>query len=120
MGHNPAGAWTLRAALAAEPIPPRVVIFGCLDDKPVEELAQILFPLFSRVLLVPVASPRAASGARLLAAAQTVNEAATLEPNLAAALAALCSDDAVVTGSVYLVGEARGLLLREGWTSHGG
>ncbi|HEX6771191.1 MAG TPA: folylpolyglutamate synthase/dihydrofolate synthase family protein [Acidobacteriaceae bacterium] len=120
VGHNPAGAWTLRAALAAEGKPPSVVIFGCLDDKPVEELAQILFPLFDRVLLVPVPSPRAASGARLLAAAQSVGAAATLEPNFAAALAATGGDDAVITGSVYLVGEARGVLLHEGWSSHGG
>jgi dihydrofolate synthase/folylpolyglutamate synthase len=120
VGHNPAGAWTIRAALAAEDRPPRAVIFGCLDDKPVEELAQILFPLFQRVLLVPVASPRAASGVRLLAAAEKVSAAATLEPIIAAALAAIGNDDAVITGSVYLVGEARRLLLSQGWSSHGG
>jgi dihydrofolate synthase / folylpolyglutamate synthase len=118
VGHNPAGAWTLRAALAAEPHSPRNLIFGCLDDKPVEELAQILFPLFERVLLVPVPSPRAASGSRLLAAAQSVGAPAALQRNLAAALQALPpSDDAVITGSVYLVGEARGLLMGEGWIS---
>ena len=120
VGHNPAGAWTLRAALSAESRPPRVIIFGCLDDKPVEELAQILFPLFQRVLLVPVASPRAASAARLLAAAQSVSANATILPDPAAALAALGSDDAVVTGSVYLVGEARGLLIEQGWVSDAG
>ncbi len=120
VGHNPAGAWTLRAALSPEAHPPRVVIFGCLDDKPVEELAQILFPLFERVLLVPVPSPRAASAARLLAAAQSVTAAATIQPDLPAALAAVGSEDAVITGSVYLVGEARGLLLQQGWASDAG
>jgi dihydrofolate synthase / folylpolyglutamate synthase len=120
VGHNPAGAWTLRAALAAEQNPPRNLIFGCLDDKPVEELAQILFPLFDRVLLVPVPSPRAASGARLLAAGEVVRAAATLEPNLAAALNASAGQDTVITGSVYLVGEARALLVAEGWTSDAG
>jgi dihydrofolate synthase/folylpolyglutamate synthase len=121
VGHNPAGAWTLRAALAAESQPPRNLIFGCLDDKPVEELAQILFPLFDRVLLVPVPSPRAASGSRLLAAAHSVDTPATLQPNLLTALQLLPADqDAVITGSVYLVGEARGLLISEGWTSDAG
>ncbi|MGB9416239.1 MAG: folylpolyglutamate synthase/dihydrofolate synthase family protein [Acidobacteriaceae bacterium] len=115
VGHNPAGAWTLRAALAAEKPPPRNLIFGCLDDKPVKELAQILFPLFERVLLVAVPSPRAASGDRLLAAAQSVSAAAELEPNFTAALTAVKDQDAVITGSVYLVGEARALLIREGW-----
>jgi dihydrofolate synthase/folylpolyglutamate synthase len=120
VGHNPAGAWTLRAALAAEAHPPSVILFGCLDDKPVEELAQILFPLFDRVLLVPVPSPRAASGARLLAAAQSVTTTATIQPDLVTALAALGGQDAVITGSVYLVGEARGLLMAEGWASDAG
>jgi dihydrofolate synthase / folylpolyglutamate synthase len=125
VGHNPAGAWTLRAALSAEAHPPRVILFGCLDDKPVEELAQILFPLFDRVLLVPVPSPRAASGARLLAAAQSVTASATIQPNLTSALAALEGPDAflhdaVITGSVYLVGEARALLMAEGWASDAG
>jgi dihydrofolate synthase / folylpolyglutamate synthase len=120
VGHNPAGAWTLRAALSAEKYPPRNLIFGCLDDKPVEELAQILFPLFDRVLLVPVPSPRAATGDRLLAAANTTGTAATLEPNLAAALTASADQDTVITGSVYLVGEARALLIAEGWTSDAG
>jgi dihydrofolate synthase/folylpolyglutamate synthase len=120
VGHNPAGAWTLRAALAAESAPPRnlafgSLIFGCLDDKPVEELAQILFPLFDQVLLVSVPSPRAASGAQLLAAAQSIGAPARLEPNLASALAALDHQDAVITGSVYLVGEARSVLIAEGW-----
>jgi dihydrofolate synthase/folylpolyglutamate synthase len=120
VAHNPAGAWTLRAAIAADKRPPRNLIFGCLEDKPVEELAQILFPLFDRVLLVAVPSPRAASGARLLTAAQSVGASATLEPNLVAALTALTDENAVITGSVYLVGEARALLMAEGWTSHAG
>jgi dihydrofolate synthase/folylpolyglutamate synthase len=106
VGHNPAGAWSLRAALGAERQPPRNLIFGCLDDKPIEELAQ---------LLVSVPSPRAASGPRLLAAAQSVGAAATLEPNLASALKLVGDQDAVITGSVYLVGEARALLMAEGW-----
>jgi dihydrofolate synthase/folylpolyglutamate synthase len=121
VGHNPAGAWTLRAALAAETQPARNLIFGCLDDKPVEELAQILFPLFERVLLVSVPSPRAASGSRLLAAAQSVGAPATLEVSLAVALNSLPpTEDAVITGSVYLVGEGRGLLIAEGWASDAG
>jgi folylpolyglutamate synthase/dihydropteroate synthase len=67
-----------------------------------------------------VPSPRAASGARLLAAAQSVGASATLEPNLVAALTALTDENAVITGSVYLVGEARALLMAEGWTSIAG
>ena len=120
VGHNPAGAWTLRAALSAESHPARNLIFGCLDDKPVEQLAQILFPLFERVILVPVPSPRAATGDRMLAAAGATGTQAQIQFSLAAALDAISADEnVVITGSVYLVGEARGLLLAEGWRTEG-
>jgi folylpolyglutamate synthase/dihydropteroate synthase len=57
----------------------------------------------------------------MLAAADATGTSARLEPNLTAALAALLpTANAVITGSVYLVGEARGLLLANGWTSHAG
>jgi dihydrofolate synthase / folylpolyglutamate synthase len=47
VAHNPAGAWTLRAAIATLPEDlPRTLIFSCLRDKDLTEMAQILFPLF--------------------------------------------------------------------------
>ncbi len=128
VAHNPAGAWALRAAVhavnEASPRGPQVLVFGCLRDKPVRELGQILFPLFDRVVLVPVNSPRAtAMDAMQAAAAATgvATEAAeSVEQALAAARAAAsaapsaaASHDGrgdgriVVSGSVYLVGEAR-------------
>ncbi len=47
VAHNPAGAWTLRAAISTLPEDlPRTLIFSCLRDKDLTEMAQILFPLF--------------------------------------------------------------------------
>jgi dihydrofolate synthase/folylpolyglutamate synthase len=47
VAHNPAGAWTLRAALAQLPeTMPRTLIFSCLADKQIDEMAQVLLPLF--------------------------------------------------------------------------
>ena len=47
VAHNPAGAWTLRSAIAALPQDkPRTLIFSCLRDKSLSEMSQILFPLF--------------------------------------------------------------------------
>ena len=47
VAHNPAGAWTLRAAIATLPEDqPRTLIFSCLRDKDLAEMTQILFPLF--------------------------------------------------------------------------
>src|SRR5271156_2674451 len=72
VGHNPAGAWALRAAVSQlEKGQPLTLVFRCLKDKPVAELAQILFPLFGHVVVTPVDSPRSASVGDLLAAAGT-------------------------------------------------
>jgi dihydrofolate synthase / folylpolyglutamate synthase len=117
VGHNPAGAWALRAAispLADEQ--PLTLVFGCLKDKPAGELAQILFPLFGRVVLTPVDSPRSASLVDLLsAAAATGSEVETAANALSAVERAFqltpASGLVVVTGSVYLVGEVRPTLV---------
>ena len=117
VAHNPAGAWALRAGLrdVLEKKRPRKLIFSCLRDKPVTEMAQILFPLFEQVILAPIQSARAAALDDLLAAARaTGTPAAACESvGLALQLAGERAEGGliVVSGSVYLVGEARTLLL---------
>ena len=118
VAHNPAGAWALRASLRSllESAPARTLVFSCLRDKPVAELAQILFPLFDRVIFAPIHSPRATSLADLLAAAQSTGTSAIAADSVAHALEQARAVTApggliVVSGSVYLVGEARTLLL---------
>ena len=117
MAHNPAGAWALRAGLRStlEDEAPRTLIFSCLRDKPVTEMAQILFPLFERVILAPIHSARAAALDDLLAAAKATGTTAIAAESVANALqlAEACAPGGVVvvSGSVYLVGEARTLLL---------
>jgi dihydrofolate synthase/folylpolyglutamate synthase len=130
VGHNPAGAWTLRAALAQLPeAMPRTLIFGCLGDKKIDEMAQVLLPLFDstsgdparakdHVVLAPIQSPRAASVEELLVAAHKLDVPAHAAPHLAAALAqaeAVTPKDGVIvaTGSVFLVAEIRALLMAE-------
>jgi dihydrofolate synthase / folylpolyglutamate synthase len=120
VAHNPAGAWALRSGLRAildreaEAGRPRTLVFSCLKDKPVAELAQILFPLFDRVIFAPIASPRATSVDALLAAAETTGTPAEAAPTVDAALQHAGGGNqgvVVVSGSVYLVGHARALLL---------
>ena len=117
VAHNPAGAWALRAGLRSslEEEGPRTLIFSCLRDKPVAEMAQILFSLFERVILAPIHSARAAALDDLLAAAKATGTTAIAAYSVASALL-LAEERApggvvVVSGSVYLVGEARTLLL---------
>jgi dihydrofolate synthase/folylpolyglutamate synthase len=147
VAHNPAGAWALRASLnpmfsADHSL--RVLIFSCLRDKPVMEMAQILFPLFDRVILAPIHSARAASLDDLLAAADatgtpakvadSVRDAIQFAVELSVSAVGGAPDRAanlpeetgqedagraravvVVSGSVYLVGEARPMLLAGDW-----
>ena len=129
VAHNPAGAWTLRSVIAHLPeSQPRTLIFSCLRDKDLREMAQILLPLFDsspdgsparpqdHILFAPIASPRAATLDELTAAAGALEIPATTAPTVAEALAqarAITPPDGLIvaTGSVYLVGELRTLAL---------
>jgi dihydrofolate synthase/folylpolyglutamate synthase len=117
VGHNPAGAWALRAAVShLDQGQPLTLVFGCLQDKPVAELAQILFPLFGRLVVTPVDSPRSASVEDLVAAARlTGSELEAAKDAIRAVERALHLTPAhglvVVTGSVFLVGQVRPMLL---------
>ena len=118
VAHNPAGAWALRASLHTIEPAPRVLIFSCLNDKPLAELAQILFPLFEQIIFAPIASPRATPLEELLAAAAQTGTQAIATQTVAEALSiaqrkAQLAPRVVVSGSVYLVGEARHLLLSD-------
>jgi dihydrofolate synthase/folylpolyglutamate synthase len=126
VAHNPAGAWTLRAAIAELPeTQPRTLLFSCLRDKDLREMSQILFPLFDssadrpydHILFAPIDNPRAASLDELLAAARALDIPAQAAPDLPAALALareLTPPNGLIlaTGSVYLVGEVRQLAVQ--------
>ena len=126
VAHNPAGAWSLRAglrdALGENDKRPWILVFSCLQDKPLAELAQILFPLFKQVIFSPIHSPRATPMEDLLAAAQATGTPAVAARSVAEALdlgrqaaeegnSKTSPGLVVISGSVYLVGEARSLLM---------
>jgi dihydrofolate synthase/folylpolyglutamate synthase len=117
VAHNPAGVWSLRAALNGgwQIPPPRTLIFSCLRDKPLTELAQILFPLFEEVIFAPINSARATPVEELLAAARLTGTKAIALASIADAIERAAADTGnatiVISGSVYLVGEARPLVL---------
>jgi dihydrofolate synthase/folylpolyglutamate synthase len=81
-------------------------------------MAQFLFPLFDGVILAPIRSARAAGMDELLAAAGLTGTPAQAAESVGEALK-LAGEQArgglaVVSGSVYLVGEARSILVRDG------
>jgi dihydrofolate synthase/folylpolyglutamate synthase len=101
--HNREATAVLAAALADLGLAGRVnLLFSCLDDKPLPEMAAMLRPLVTRVSVVALDSPRATSAAVLAAAFPGCVVAGTV----AAALTGLPADaPALVTGSLRLVGE---------------
>lgn len=110
VAHNPAGAWALRSAIsetyAERPV---TLIFAALRDKAFQEMADILFPIASQVIVTQVDNPRAASTPELLHAGSRTSSNVTAEPNVAAALRrafeqAPKDEIIVVTGSIFLVG----------------
>jgi dihydrofolate synthase / folylpolyglutamate synthase len=110
--HNPAGAWALRSALS-ESLSGRELtfVFAAMRDKPLQEIAEILFPVAEQVMLTQVANPRAATTSELLQAASRTGVPLYAEETLPAALErahALSKPEGVVvvTGSIFLIGEA--------------
>ncbi len=112
VAHNPAGAWALRSTLSATyEDRPLVFVFGAMRDKSIGEMAEILFPLADRVIATQVDNPRAATPTEIRDAAQRVSVVIEEAANVAAALpkahaAAGTRGLVVVTGSIYIVGEA--------------
>jgi dihydrofolate synthase / folylpolyglutamate synthase len=112
--HNIAGAQTLADSLSEYfPGAKPTLVLGILQDKDWEAICRILAPLASRILLAPVPSERTANPAELSAVCQRAHPAISIQPcvSLAAALSETTSDSfLLITGSLYLVGEALELL----------
>jgi len=125
--HNPAGAKALRAALKGTPTSgpasrrhnskragpeagaPITIILGVLQDKDWRPICETLAPLAERIHTVPVASERSANPQELAEACRKINPMAEIAacPSLGDALDKSAGDEfVVITGSLYLVGEA--------------
>lgn len=108
--HNRDGAAAVRAALA-EGYPGRrpTLILGVLGDKEWRLVASELVPVCGRILTVPVASPRTVDPETLRAACLAVGPARPVRVagSLSEAVKLSAPDPLVlITGSLYLVGEA--------------
>ncbi len=112
VAHNPAGAWALRSTLSgAYENRSLTFVFGAMRDKAIGEIAEILFPLAERVIATRADNPRSATSGEIREAAAHTSVAIERAPNVAAALErarvlAGSNGVVVVTGSIYIVGEA--------------
>jgi dihydrofolate synthase/folylpolyglutamate synthase len=107
--HNPAGAQALAQYLERfYPRRRRWIVFGAMGDKAVGDMGAILFPLADELILTAADTPRSMPPEQLAAlagrgrAVSNISEALQLVAREAAA-----DDVIVITGSLFLVGEAR-------------
>src|SRR5208282_4494307 len=112
VAHNPAGAWALRSTLSAcYEDRPLIFIFGAMRDKAIGQMAEILFPLALRVIATRADNPRSATPDEIREAAAHTATDIQDAMDVASALGrarSLAGPQAVVvvTGSIYIVGEA--------------
>jgi dihydrofolate synthase / folylpolyglutamate synthase len=116
VAHNPAGAWALRSALS-ERYDGRslIFVFAAMRDKAISEMTEILFPLADHVIATHADNPRSASPEEIQQAGNRTGAEIEVTSNVTEALdraRAVATPSAViiVTGSIYLVGEAMRLL----------
>ena len=132
VAHNPAGAWALRSTLSsAYPDSanvdsgngrPITMVFGVMRDKAMQEITEILFPIADHVIVTHANNPRSASPDEIRQAAARVAGSIDIEDaeDVASALerartiagpkTAGAAGLVVVTGSIYIVGEAMRML----------
>jgi dihydrofolate synthase / folylpolyglutamate synthase len=112
VAHNPAGAWALRSGLSSYYEDRRIIfVFGAMRDKAIAEMCEILFPLSELVVATCAENPRSATPEEVRNAAARTHTEIDIRPDIPSALARareLAREDGimVVTGSIYVVGEA--------------
>jgi dihydrofolate synthase/folylpolyglutamate synthase len=112
VAHNPAGAWALRSALSSYYEDRRIIfVFGAMRDKAIGEVAEILFPLGEAVIATVAENPRSATPEEIRDAASRTGAEIVLSRDVESALVrargqAGADGVVVVTGSIYVVGEA--------------
>jgi dihydrofolate synthase/folylpolyglutamate synthase len=112
VAHNPAGAWALRSALSSYYEDRRIIfVFGAMRDKAIGEISEILFPLAEAVIATCAENPRSATAEEIRDAASRTGSEIIICGDVEAALErarglARADGVVVVTGSIYVVGEA--------------
>jgi len=115
--HNPAGARALARYLERFYGNRRIwLVYGAMRDKAIDEVAGTLFPLAAELLLTAPDTPRALRPEALAEFAASGHMAAHIEQTVEAAINyarthANDEDLIVITGSLFVVGEARRLFL---------
>jgi dihydrofolate synthase/folylpolyglutamate synthase len=118
--HNPGGARALVEYLDEFVNQPITMIFGSMDDKAVSEIAKILFTKADKLILTRAENSRAMPADKIrdivpqdILPDENVFVTDTVDAALAKANTISGAEEVIViTGSLYLVGELRRILLR--------
>jgi dihydrofolate synthase / folylpolyglutamate synthase len=112
--HNPAGARALAAYIERFYSGSEVwLVYGAMRDKSVQEITEILFPLAAKVIVTAPLQPRAVRPEAIRDACdhRDVEIAVDARTAVARARSAPVNVTVFITGSLYLVGEARALFV---------
>jgi dihydrofolate synthase/folylpolyglutamate synthase len=109
--HNPAGTRALVSYIQRFYGGRRIwIVYGVMRDKAVAEMTEMLFPLAHRVILTAPANSRAMPPESIPAPGATVTH--TVAEAIALSRQAGPTDAIFITGSLFVVGEARALLIQ--------
>jgi len=114
--HNIGGARSLAAFLKASIARPVTMVFGAMGDKDLSQIAEVLFPLASHLILTRPENSRAAATSDLVEMVpDSFKGTLHISDSCSAALQVadtVTSDSGliVITGSLYLVGEALSII----------
>ena len=115
--HNPAGACVLRRYLDKHVDGPITLIFGAMKDKKLDEITKLLFPKAAQLIITTPQNPRAAEREFLRKLAMHHLPLANTHVALSTGTALRKAKELTphgglicVTGSLYLVGEAKSVL----------
>ncbi len=89
------------------------LIYGAMRDKAIDEISEVLFPLAQQVIVTAPRQARALSPESIREAAEhhNLSTAADLHDALAMVKDATAEDVIFITGSLFLVAEAREMLV---------
>ncbi|HEV2885207.1 MAG TPA: folylpolyglutamate synthase/dihydrofolate synthase family protein [Pyrinomonadaceae bacterium] len=118
--HNPAGAQALLEFLTEFGKHPLTLIFGAMDDKKLNEMAAILFPVADNLVLTRAENPRSADPNLLQRLASGLVKEDHMATTFSTSEAWQAAQEfnggdglVCVAGSLYLVGEFKAMLSRE-------
>ncbi len=113
--HNREGAEALRDYIRENAQGPIILVFATMQDKKIEELSALLFPLAERVILTRFPYHRAAAPEEIARRSESFRDRLEIEPDTEQALRrarerAGAGGTVLVTGSLFLIGEVKRLM----------